>query len=197
MEGLSGKPLPASLAGKFIHKITDLFVAYGLSQRNKDIRLPEISVILRNFKFEYLMMTKGIPRQVRYHSMILMQVVPIVREDQIRAYPLFKTFKETLDLFTPVGKEAFFELFRDNGLLLRVSEKSPCAGQRLTPPLPRRAQYHPRDVAILAGAQETKDRATTTNFDVVGVRPQTQHRQRLVPGTKGVQLEHVEIVSAP
>ena len=55
-----------------------------LLQRDKRIRHTEITIVLWNFVLEDEMIPECIPSKLGYHPMILMKVVPIVGEHDIR-----------------------------------------------------------------------------------------------------------------
>ena len=68
------------------------------------------------------MVAKRVPGQLGCEPMILMEVFPIVREDQIRRDGRFQVFEELLDVSSAVGQEAVAEVAHDDLLALGSSK---------------------------------------------------------------------------
>src|SRR2546427_2672478 len=81
-EELLREPALLDLAGEVRQDRVDSAAAEGLLKRHEDVRCPEIAVVLRDFVLEDEVIPEGVPRQLRDQSMILVEVVAIVRQDQ-------------------------------------------------------------------------------------------------------------------
>lgn len=109
IEGIFRKPLFASLCRKPFHEALHFLFTLGLRQWHKDVGLAKITVILRYFVLEYLVTAEGVPRQLADHTMVLVQVMSIVGEDQIGLELELQLFKTRLDRFSTIREKALLE----------------------------------------------------------------------------------------
>jgi hypothetical protein len=83
--------VPLRLEG--VHDRADFFSGEFHFKRNKHARLAEISVIFGNLVLQNQVIPECVPGRFGYESMILMRVVAVMRENQIRRELLQFTFR--------------------------------------------------------------------------------------------------------
>src|SRR5438046_2630651 len=66
--------------------------------RNKKVRRPEVAVILWYFVLEHQVISKRVPGEIRQHPVILMAVVPIVRQHDVWSLSPLQLFEDFLDV---------------------------------------------------------------------------------------------------
>lgn len=116
------------------------------------------------------MIAKGIPGKLADDAMVLMQIVPIVREHQIWVYPFLKQLEVALDLFATIGEKALLEFPGHNSGLSCIPKKPFCAGNRFPFPWPLRTEHHPCYDTVLVRPQKLQDRPSAANLDIIGMR---------------------------
>jgi hypothetical protein len=128
----------------------------NIVQENKEIGITEIPVKFWNLILQNQMISKCIPRQLRDQPMILMQVISIMRENDIRRKFLF----EILEIFFYFGtlerEEAHPVVSRYYGALCRILEKKASALSGLKPPLSFRTEDDPPKMTLPIILHETK-----------------------------------------
>src|SRR3954451_3005226 len=80
----SVEPLLGALGSKMSHEQVSLPLHDISRYRHVEIGLTKISVPFRNLVFENVVVPERIPGQTAHKPMVLMCVVPTMREDQIR-----------------------------------------------------------------------------------------------------------------
>src|SRR5262245_30608245 len=80
-EELAVEPVPVGLALEVLLEQPDLLDDRLLVQRDEDVRSTQVAIVLRDLVLEDEMVAKRVPRQLGRQPMILMEVVPRVRED--------------------------------------------------------------------------------------------------------------------
>lgn len=80
-ERVLGEPVSVSLAPEALQDILTLRSANSFTQMHIKIGAADISIVLDDFIFQNQVIPECVPRQVGYDSMVLMEVVAIVRED--------------------------------------------------------------------------------------------------------------------
>src|SRR6516162_8653365 len=78
------KPALVLLGLKSFQDVTNLFLAQLGFERHKQIRLAEVAVVFRNFVLKYQMIPKRVPGQFRHQAMVLMRVVAVVSQNEVR-----------------------------------------------------------------------------------------------------------------
>ena len=110
--------------------------------------------------------------------MVLVPVVAVVSENQVRIYVFLDFFEEFLDFHPLIWEKAVAELLHHHcGSPLCLLEKKCRAGTGFALPLASGTEYHPNNIQIRIGGEQLQDSTAAANFDVVGVGPQTQHRK--------------------
>ena len=73
----------------------DLAPAGGLVQRHEAVRRAEIAIVLGNLVLQDQVVAERIPGQIGDQPMVLMPIVAIVREDQVRDAPPLQALRRT------------------------------------------------------------------------------------------------------
>src|SRR5262249_25217792 len=110
-------------------------------------------------------------------AVVLMQVLPMVCEDEIRRQLMLQFLEVLLHLHAGVREEAVPELVDDDCLILHIRQKGVGAAPCLVSPIAVRAEHDPgkaRPGILLAQSQ---DRASATDLNVVTVCSETQYIQ--------------------
>src|SRR5438105_9934096 len=94
-----------SLARKGFENDVDLSSARGFVKRDKEIWRSEIAIIFRDLVFENQMASKSIPRQFRYQTMILVKIVAVMRQDQIRRKLGFDLLEPLFEISTDIREK--------------------------------------------------------------------------------------------
>ena len=69
------------------------------------------------------MIAKNIPRQLAHQTMVLVKIVPAMREDYIRREDFLEFFEALFDRRTEVGKESISKGFHHDSLLARTPKE--------------------------------------------------------------------------
>lgn len=94
-KAVASKPLFARLSTEVLHQQLDLAVTELLGERDEQVRLTEVAIVLEYFVFQNQMISECVPGQIRQYPMILMPVISVVRENQV-------WIELRLDLLKPV-----------------------------------------------------------------------------------------------
>ena len=103
---ISRKPVFVSLRRKGFLQISNLGPAHRAFEFYEQIWRAEIAVVLRDLVLENEVVSKCVPGQFVDEPMILVQVGPIVGEDQIWIDRAFHPFEFVFDFGPPIGEEA-------------------------------------------------------------------------------------------
>src|SRR5688572_4974189 len=80
-EQLLGEPMLVGLRSEVFDQERGLLHTCGPRDRDEEIRHAEVPVVLRNLVLEDDVAAKRIPREIGQDAMILMAIIPLVRED--------------------------------------------------------------------------------------------------------------------
>src|SRR6266850_1948041 len=141
---------------------------------NKKIGHPEISVILDNLVFENQVVSECVPSQPGYKSVVLMEIFAIVRQDKIGEVGSLEFLKEVLYFNSHVGKIAVSEILDDDLFSSCVRQETIGALDGFRPSLPRSPQHDPVNLSSRVFLQQSEDRPSAPDLDVVGVGPERQ-----------------------
>src|SRR3981081_1841749 len=83
-ESVCGEPLLGPLRYERIESEIRLSVPGRWIEPHKKVRRSQIAIILGNLVFQDQMIAKRVPCQFADHPVVLVQVVPVVRQDQVR-----------------------------------------------------------------------------------------------------------------
>ncbi len=89
-------------------RYSTLRCADRLVERDETVRRAEVAVELRNLVLQNQVIPERVPGQIRQHAVILVPVVPIVRQHEVRSTRL-QRLEDRLDLGAVVGEEAVAE----------------------------------------------------------------------------------------
>ena len=124
--------------------------------------------------------------------MILVHVLPAVREDGIGLIDIADLFgqlmDEVLDLLALVGEVAIAKVGNDN-LGRNVRQESLRTGLRFGAPRTSGAKDDPSHFRFGVFVQQLEQRAATTDLNVVGVAAQTENVATCVIGEDNVSAE--------
>ena|SRR5438093_11404223 len=93
-EGILGKPVLMFLACEALDDILDFFMTDRIVQMNEKIGRADVSIVLDDFVFQDKVIPECVPSQLRYEAVVLMKVVPIMRQDEIRSAFSLEFFEE-------------------------------------------------------------------------------------------------------
>ena len=89
--------------------ILDLPLTTFIIKRDKNVRPSEVTIIFGDLVFEDKMVAEGVPGQLGNEAMILVEVVTIVSEDDIRRLLCLKCLKVLLELRAKIRQKAIAE----------------------------------------------------------------------------------------
>ena len=151
-----------------------------LRHRDEDVRSGQIAVVFRDLVFENEVIPPGVPGQLADESMILMEIMPIVREDDVRVDESLQVLEDVLDLATEVREEAVSKSMDDH-------VRPACRLQKDVPALPRlrlahalRTQHDPRHLELRLCTCQRQQRGPTADLDVVRMRSDQEDPTELV-----------------
>src|SRR6267378_3256291 len=145
-KNILGEPALVSLAVKAPYDSLNFFAGDRLSQVNKKIGCPEVSIILDDFVFENQVVSEGVPSQLGNQPVVLMEISAIMRQDKIREIFSFEFLKEVLYFSSNIGKIAVSKFLDDDLLSLRVRQEQTCTLDCFRPSLPGCSQHDPVDL---------------------------------------------------
>ena len=146
----------------------------GFAQRNKEIRRPEVAVILGNLVLQNEVVPPCIPRQLGHQPMVLMTVRTVVGKDQVRRRPALQVFEEFLHLHRSVREETIAVVPNDNLLLPRPLQEEVGTGSSFLFPFFIGAQDNPPNRHVSELAHKPEHRSPGADLNVVAMSPETQ-----------------------
>ena len=174
LKGVFGQPGLVALCLKNVTDILDFAFAQFPFERNEIVGRAQIAVIFGNFVLQNQMVAPGIPGQIRYGAMVLVPVVPVVREDEVRQNNLFEFLEGFLDFCSFVGKEAVAKALDDNLLAVRVLQKEGRAVARLAFALASGTENDPEKLQVAPRGEHLQNGSPAADFNIVGMRPKAQ-----------------------
>src|SRR5262249_24868544 len=108
---------------ELFHQEIDLTGTRLFIELYKNIRRPQISVVFRNFVLQNHVITKGIPGEFANQPVVLVQVVPVMGEDDFGG-DLLQSFKKLFDLRASIWEKTIRELLHHDVSFLRTFEKT-------------------------------------------------------------------------
>lgn len=152
-----------------------LFCCHPLVKRHKKIWRGEVAVIFGNFIFENQMVSKGVPSQIGNEAMVLVTVIPKMRENQVWSNVGLQGFKKVLDQGALEWKVAVSEIFCDDVRFGRIAQEHAGAlfGFEIARLIGGKNNPPHRKAGQLTG--QADDGTTAADFDVIAVGSQTEH----------------------
>src|SRR6266850_2334287 len=121
------------------------------------------------------MIAKRVPGQLRHYTMILVQVVAVVRKNQIRGDLLLQVFEKFFYLGANIRKKTVFEVADHDFRRCRFLKKEIRASTRLNCSLRIRADDEPVNATPIMAFEQLQNGPAATDLDVVAMRAQTQN----------------------
>jgi len=177
-EGILGKPLLGALGSKRLADISGFSFTSLAIQTHEEIWRAEIAIIFRDFVLQDEVVAKRIPSQFTDHSVILVKVIAVMGQNQIRLKLSLELFKFRFQAFVQRGKIAVTVAAKNDFPGLCCDEEQFRSPYRFPLSNGRAAKYIPVNFAIRLFVKEAENCAATSDFDVVGVRPQAKHAAR-------------------
>src|SRR6476661_2797944 len=107
-ERLGNEPRPVPLAAKVNHERGHLGLSLFATKGNEQTRVPQVRVVFWDFILQNEVVPEGVPGQFGYHTMVLMVVPPVMRENNIR-FKALHALNRGFDLSKLRRKEAIPE----------------------------------------------------------------------------------------
>src|SRR5260221_13492676 len=97
LESVAGKPVSGRLGLKVLHQQFDFTCTELLRDWHEHIGLAKVAIVLKYFVFKNQMISERVPSQVRQDPMVLMAVIAVMGEDNIRIEFRLNFLKPFLD----------------------------------------------------------------------------------------------------
>src|SRR5438093_11477452 len=124
------------------------------------------------------MITERIPCQFGNHSMILMQIISVVGENQVWRDNPFQFFEISFDIARDIGEKTVGEIFDDDVFRSGLLQEQVGAVTRFGPSLILGTENDPINSRLSVRFKQCEDRSSATYFDVVTMCTQAQNTQR-------------------
>src|SRR6185503_15479699 len=105
-EELFGEPALSALALERVENVAHLPPADLVVQVNEQVRRAEVSVELRDLVLEDHVVPKRLPGELRDQPVILMPILPVMGEDEVRGRLPLDLLEEALHRFARIREEA-------------------------------------------------------------------------------------------
>ena len=142
-ESILGKPVFMFLACETLDDILNFFATDRITQMNEKIGRPDISIVLDDFVFQDEVIPECVPSQLRYKAVVLMEVLAIMCQDEIRRGFSLQFFEEIFYLSPNVGEKSISKPFDSDFFSSRIRQKEICTLDRFIHPLLSRSQHDP------------------------------------------------------
>src|SRR5262245_3653954 len=133
-EEILREPTPITLCLKVTEHQLDLPLGDSLAETEENIGRSEVAVVLRELVLEDEVISERVPRQFGREPMVLMAVVRVMGEDEIRDKPGLQVFEYLLHLAADVRQKSVSVVVDDHVTARRALEKCLCALFRLLRP---------------------------------------------------------------
>ena len=173
LKGIGSEPLFVTLRFEAGGQVLDFAVTSFLIEIHVKIRVTKIAVIFENFIFEDQLIAPGVPGQLVDHSMILMEIIASVREDQIGRQRVFQLFKVLFDFDVLRRKKSIAEVQDRDILLSGTFQKEFGAMAGFFVAGGAGTENYPVEFQVATCAQKFEDGTAAANLDVVGMGSQT------------------------
>jgi hypothetical protein len=170
----ASEPMFVRLSSEMLKKQVDLLGANLFGKRHKEIRAAEVAVVLDDFVLQDEMSTEGVPSQIGEHTMILMPVIAIMCEDDVRIELGPDLFKSLLDCLTLIREEACPEFLQFDRAFSSLCEELEGASFGLRISRWLGAKDNPSHFERGIFVYQRKDSAAAADFDIVGMSPETK-----------------------
>src|SRR5438093_1922182 len=106
-ERVRGEPVVVLLRLETVHEDPDLLLAGRLVELNEEIGVADVAVVLHDFVLEDQVIPVRIPRQLGHQAMVLVELVAIRREDDVRRCLDIQAFEDVLVALADFTAEFF------------------------------------------------------------------------------------------
>ena len=168
-ERLAVEPVLAGLGREVLLEQRQLPLHDLRRERHEHVRPPEVAVELRDLVLEDQVVAEGVPRQLAGESVILVEVVTGVGEDELRIDAPLQILEHLLDLAADVGQEAVSELVHLDASRGGSREERLRARPCLRRALPGGREHHPVDLELRIRRDEREEGSSAPDLDVVRV----------------------------
>ena len=128
------------------------------------------------------MVAEGVPRQLARYAVILMEIGPLVGEDQIWRQLALELLEEPLDLGTVIGEVPVAEVLEDHALARGVAEQRVGALTRFGGASGLACQDDPADLRQRSLFDQLEDCPPAADLDVVRMGADREQPQGLAAG---------------
>lgn len=175
------EPVQRALTGEVPDQVIALLRYISFAEGHEEIGMAEIAVVLGDLIFENEMIAEGVPGQLGQHPMVLVAVMAMVGENDIRGNLQLQRFEPVLDFTHGLREVTIPEI--ENGYFRRPEgpEQLHRAVARFLFTLIASAEYHPVDVCSRRCFSQTHERSATANFNIVAMGADEQNAGR--PGS--------------
>src|SRR6266851_4513062 len=189
-ESIGGEPLLGALRWKRIKNVFCLSIAGKAVQCDETIWCSQISIVLGNLIFQDQVVSKGVPGQFINHAMILMEIVPIVRQDQVWIELLLEFFEFPFDSRMKRRKETVPKFLDRHFFFLCLGKENVSRPKRFSLPDWSRAENIPVDHRPGMLAKQTQNGSAAPDFNVITVRTQAEDPAKRLPAGTETNLNH-------
>jgi len=174
-KGFFSEPRPFPLAGETIENLLNLSLGGCFIQADEKVGRTQVTIVLRDLILQNEMVSERVPGELGDQAMILVQVHPIVSEDQIRVKIFFQSLEEFLDLAPLIRKEPVPIVFHNDFVTSGPFQKEPSRLQSFPATGRSGAKYNPGNLQARILVEKTQNRPATTDLDIVAVSTKAQN----------------------
>jgi hypothetical protein len=166
-EGVAVEPRLSRLGWKMLVQQVDFLFADLFLQYNENVGLAEISIVLRDLVFEDQLTSKCVPGELGDHSVVLVPVVAVVGQDDIRSHDGLELLEDLLNLPVLARKEAILKRMQRDSLLLATPQESPSALLGFGVALSPSSKYYPMESGVGMLPTPVQDGSTAPDLNVI------------------------------
>ncbi|HQK17298.1 MAG TPA: hypothetical protein PLJ27_07585, partial [Polyangiaceae bacterium] len=185
VEGIGRKPRATVLTLEALADVRHFPAARRPIQLNIEVWRPQVSVVLDDLVFEDQVIPEGVPGQFADQPMVLVQVMTVVRENDVGLENALQLLEGVLDFRADVREVAVPKSLGDDRLLRAFSQKHLRALDRFLGPRGLGAENDPVNLRAFQFREQTEDCSAAADLDIVAMRPEKQQApKRFFPATK-------------
>src|SRR5258706_9714548 len=173
-KNIFGEPVLAFLAFEALHDGSDFLAGDRLAQGYKQVGCPKISIVFDDFVFQDQVVPERVPGQLGNQPVVLVEVIAIMRQDEIRDVLSFEFLEEILYVSPYIWEIAVSEFLDHDLFFPRIRQEQVCALECFCPSLPGCRDHDPNYFRSRVIIEESQNRAAAADFDVVAVGSEAQ-----------------------
>jgi hypothetical protein len=159
---------------------------------HKKVGIPQVAVVLGNLILQNQVVTEGIPGKISQQTVVLVQVLPVVRKDDIGRKTFFNGFKCLLHVGGHLGQKSVTVILYYDFLFGYVLQERLRTFPGFPGPFGVGSEDHPLNGLDTLIFDPFKQGSAAPDFDIVAVCTEAQYLvSRFVTAVK-VEMEHVE-----